>query len=280
MEDDRAFAAVDDDLVAALHLIEKAADAEHRRQVERARHDRGVALGAAEHGGESGDAARIHQRGIGRRQLLGEDHRAFGQRLDRGVRRLGEIAHQARADDADIVDPRREIGIAHLGEARRDLRDLVHHRALGIDALGLDPPLGAAHEARIAEHVKMRVEQIADLFLRRARQGVGLGFQLAQLLGRERDGGGEALELGLDLVLVETVFGNGDIVVGDEDRTDRDAGRDAEAFEPPLGFHRLRTRRSRRRSGPRERRPRAARRDRWRRARSRCPARRRASSAP
>ena len=169
-----------------------------------------------------------------------------GRLLDRGIRRLGEVAHQPRADDADIVDPRREIGIAHLGEALGNLRDLVHHRALGIDALALDPPLGAAHEARIAEHVEMRIEQIADFLLRRAGEVVGLGLQLAQLLGRERDRRGKALELGFDLILVEAIFGHGDIVVGHEDRTDRDAGRDAEAFEPPLGLHRFRTRRSRR----------------------------------
>ncbi len=187
---------------------------------------------------ESGDTARIHQRRIRRRQLLGQDHRTFGQALDRGVRRLRQVAHQPRADDADIIDPRRKIGIAHLGEARRDLRDLVHHRALGVDALALDPPLGAAHKARIAEHVEMRVEQIADFFLRRAGQGVGLGLELAQLLGRERDRRREALELGLDLIFVEVIFGDGDVVIGHKNRTDRDAGRDAETFEPPLGLHR------------------------------------------
>ena len=109
---------------------------------------------AAEHRGETGDAPRIHQRGIGRRKLFGEDHRTFRQILDRGVGRLGEIAHQARADDADIVDARRQISVAHLGKTLGDLGDLVHDGALSIDALGLDATLDAAHEARIREHVQ------------------------------------------------------------------------------------------------------------------------------
>src|SRR5690242_21874784 len=83
MEDDRAFAAIDDNLIAALDLLQEAAHPEYRGKIERARHDRGVALGAAEHRAESGDAARIHQRGIGWAQLLGEDHSAFGQSLQR-----------------------------------------------------------------------------------------------------------------------------------------------------------------------------------------------------
>ena len=40
------------------------------------------AFGAAEHGGETRDAPRIEQRGIGGRQLLGEDDRALGQALE------------------------------------------------------------------------------------------------------------------------------------------------------------------------------------------------------
>ena len=56
-----------------------AGTAEHRRQAERAGDDRGVALGAAELGGEAGDTLRIHQRGVGRGQLVGEDHRSLAQ---------------------------------------------------------------------------------------------------------------------------------------------------------------------------------------------------------
>ena len=66
-------------IAAGSSAVEQAGDAEHRRQAERARHDRGVALGAAELGREAADAARVHQRGIGRRHLLGEDDRAAAQ---------------------------------------------------------------------------------------------------------------------------------------------------------------------------------------------------------
>ena len=50
----------------AARRVEQAGTAEHGRQAERPRHDRGMAVRPAELGREAADPARVHQRGIGR----------------------------------------------------------------------------------------------------------------------------------------------------------------------------------------------------------------------
>ncbi len=84
---------------------------------------------------KAGDALRVHQRGVGRGQLVGEDDRALGHARIGGIGLLDQVADQPRADDADVLGARREIGVAHRGKAAGDLVDLELDRALGVDAL-------------------------------------------------------------------------------------------------------------------------------------------------
>ena len=128
-------------------MLEQAGDGEHRRQAESARDDRGVARGAARLGGEAGDALRVHQRRISRGQLVGKDDRTLGDGRVGDIRFFDQVADQARADDADVLDPRGQIGVAHRGEALGDLVDLDLHGALGIDPRPADALADAAHEA-------------------------------------------------------------------------------------------------------------------------------------
>ena len=183
-------------------VIEQAGDGENRRQAERARHDRGMAFGAAEDGGEPGDALRVHQRGVGRGQLLGEDDGALRHGRIGDVRLLDQIADEPRADDPDVLDPRRQIGIAHRGEALGDLVDLDLDRALGIDPRlarcagrrrGRGASSTASRDARRAGSRPLR---------RRIRASAeALVFSLRSCLQRNRDRLGKTAALGFDLGL-------------------------------------------------------------------------------
>jgi len=186
-----------------------------------------VALGAAEHRRKSGDALRVHEGGVGGGQLLGKDDGALGQHGEGFERRLGQVADQPLADHPDIVEPGREIGIAHAGEALADPGDLGLDRPFGVAPLLGDALIDAAHQARVREHGEMRIEQVAHLLGGGFRQGLRLGLELAQLLHRGRDGGGKARVLGLALVGRDMILGNRGIeMVADMRRPDGDAGRD------------------------------------------------------
>ena len=75
----------------------------------------------------------IHQRGIGRRQLLGDDDAAFRQVREGLVGRLREIADQPVADLADVLGARGEIGIVEL--ARSSARPARSRRCTAASAL-------------------------------------------------------------------------------------------------------------------------------------------------
>ncbi len=123
-----------------------------------------MAVGAAGLCGKTGNALRVHQRGVGRGQLVGEDDGPLRHARIGSVGLFDQVADQPRADDADVLGPRREIRVAHRGKAAGDLVDLELDGALGIDALAADALAGTAHQARIRQHRDMRVEQVADLF--------------------------------------------------------------------------------------------------------------------
>src|SRR5258708_30131640 len=72
----------------------------------------------------------------------------------------------------------------------------------------------------------MRVEQIAHLLGRGVGQALGLALELAQLLDRDRDGGGEAGALLVDGIRLDAVLGNRLIeMVADMGGADGDSGR-------------------------------------------------------
>ena len=282
--DDAALIAVDDQRIAVLDHAQQPGDAEDRRQAEGAGHDGGMALRAAEEGGKAGDRGGIHQRGIGGRQILGDDDRAFRQMGEGGEGCLGQVADQPVADLADVIGTGRDIGIVEGGEFLGDGGDLRLHRGFRIDAVARDAILHPAQHAAAREHLQMRLEQDGDLLGRRPMQPRGLGFELADLLPRRGHGLGEARLLGLDLVGLDLELGHMDGAGFDEMGLPHgDAGGDAHAFEDPLlagtgaalSLHRICVRSDR---GRRPARPRPE--ARLRSPRHRCRRRRRASSAP
>ena len=191
-----------------------------------------MALGPAEHRGEAGDPVGVHQRGIGRAQLLGDDHRALGEVGESLERYCHERAQQAAADVADVLHPGREVFVLHLGEGLGDLGQLLGHRGLGVDGVVGDALVDAAHEARIGQHQGVRVEQVAELLGGAAGQGQGLASQLFDLFAGARHGVDEAFALGLDGARRDGVLGHLEGAwLDDVGRADGDAGGDADAIE-------------------------------------------------
>ena len=88
--------------IARAHGARQARHAEHGRQSQRARHDRGVPLGPALRCGKAADARGIHQCGVGRRDLLGDNDGAGRQAGERLISRSGQVAHEARARLAHV----------------------------------------------------------------------------------------------------------------------------------------------------------------------------------
>ncbi len=194
-----------------------------------------MAVGAAGLGGETGDALRVHQRGVGRGQFVGEDDGTLGHARIGGVGLFDQVADQPRADDADVLGPRREIGVAHRGKAARDLVDFELDGALGVDALMADPLAGAAHQARVRQHRDMRVEQVADLLGGGFGEAGSLGLELAQLFERGVDRLGKAGALGLDLGLGDVALMDREVAALDQvSGADGDARRHAEAGQALL----------------------------------------------
>ena len=188
-----------------------------------------MAVGAAELGGKAGDPPRIHQRGIGRGQLVGENDRALRHARIGDVGLFDQVADEPRADDPDILDPRRQIRVAHRGEALRDLVDLDLDRALGVDPGPANPLVDAAHQARVRQHRHVCIEQVADLLGGGFGKVGGLGFELAQLFQRDRHRFGEAAAFGVDLGFGDMALMHRKLAaVADISRPDGDPRRHAE----------------------------------------------------
>ncbi len=239
IDDDAAALAIDQDPLARLHGARDVGNAQHRRHPEGAGHDRGVALPPARRCGDPDDPVGVQLRGIRRRQFVGDDDRAAGQALQRLAQLAGQVADQPAADLADVFDARRQVGVLHRFEAAADRRDLGLDGRLGIDPVAGDPLGGAAQQPRILEHVKVGVEEIADLLGGDARTFVG---PLADALAKPRDLAAGAHRRVLQALLLAFDLGGRDAVfrhvgnaafphVGD---ADADPRRHAEAVENTL----------------------------------------------
>ena len=223
--------------------IEQTGYRENRRQAERSRNDRGVALGAAGGRRKAGHALRVDQRGIGRGQLFGENDGAVRHGGIGDVGLLDQIADQPRADDPDVLDPRRQVGIAHRREALGDFVDLDLHRALGVDPGAGNALVDAADEARVRQHGKVGIEKVAHFLGGGAGQPRGFRLHLLKLFQRVRHGLGEAVSLGFDFALRDVVLSYRKIAALDDmSRADGNSGGNGEARQSLFGAAALRRR--------------------------------------
>ena len=167
-------------------------------------------LGPALRRGEAADARGVHQCGIGRRNLLGDDDGAGRHARERLIAGAGQVAHEARACLTHIVDFAGEIGILHPGKGLGDLRKLHLNRRLGVDARLPDAGLDAAHEPRAGEHQQVCIEQVSQLTRDLLRQRLGRGLQAMDLRHGKGDRFAEACDFRLHRVILDTVFGHVD----------------------------------------------------------------------
>jgi len=240
IDDDGALRPVDHHRVVRPRMVEQAGDGEYRGEPQGACHDRGVAFGAPKDGGKSGDTLRVHQRSVRRGQFVGEDDGTLRHRRVGRVRLFDQIADEPGSDDPDVIDPGREIGIAHCRKSLSNLIDFELDRTLRIDARLGDAQIDAAHQTRVRQHRKVRIEKIADLLGGGFRQAGRLGLELAQLAQRNRDRLGKAAALPFDLGFREMPLADRDLpALGEMRGTDGDARRNPEAGQPPLGGYRL-----------------------------------------
>ncbi len=102
---------------------------------DRARHNRGVTFGAAQHGGDARNVFGIHQGRIGRRDFFGDDHTAFGRIGKRIIVLLQQMAGQSRTDLAHIIRAGRKIFIIHARKTGFNRGNLLLDRRFGIDPI-------------------------------------------------------------------------------------------------------------------------------------------------
>ena len=240
MDDDPAVRAIDDDRVAVLNVAYQIRHAEHRGKTQRPGHDGGMALRPAQGGRETGDPRRVHQRGVGRRDLLGDDDAVGVQRFEACQIALGQPAHDPIADLSYVLRSRAQIGIVHFGEILGDRCDLGHDRRLGVTPILGDAGFDAADKTRGLQHLPVRIEQIAQLLGRRAVERKGLRLQLSNLTNGARHGLMKPLALLFETIFRHAVLGNVEITRFPQmGPTDGNTGRDTQPFEYLLSSFRL-----------------------------------------
>ena len=121
IEHDLAAERIDDQLVAFAHAIGDARDADHGRNLQRARQDRRMAGRAAEPRDQRRDRRLDQLRGIGRVQVGDHQHRVVEVRRQR--RDVpGELRDDAPADVLDVDRAVAQVVDRRLRQVMRDLR--------------------------------------------------------------------------------------------------------------------------------------------------------------
>ena len=131
-----------------------------------------MAFGSAQGRGRRGDAVGVELCRVGGRQLVGDDHGPGLGLAERFQRLAHQVADDAVADVAHVLDPGGDIGVVHGLEGMDDIGQGFLHGRFGVQALFLNQVLGAAHQARILQHVQIGIEQELHF----AGQGVFLGL--------------------------------------------------------------------------------------------------------
>jgi hypothetical protein len=170
----------------------QAADAHHAGQAELSGDDRGVACRTAESGGQRDDPGRIQAGGVGRREVVGEQHRRRLGHRDAGLPLPGQLGHDAIADVPDVG---RALG-HHAAQAGEQLDELLRRpdrRHLRRGAVA-DSLLDGGEQAAVTGQLRGRVEHLrADAGRRGGPRG--------QSFGNGFGGCGEPVLLGRTLLL-------------------------------------------------------------------------------
>ena len=170
-------------------------DAGDGGQMQTTRQNRGMALAAADHGDETADNIRIHERGIRRGDFLGHDDAADGDGFQCHIFAFQQIAHQTAADIFQIFDAAGQVVVFHGVERLAELGDFLDHGLFGIDAQAADAFGSAARQTGVADQRQMHIQQHDDIFGGFGGQSFGFGLQFQDLLMRFAAGSGKTFQL-------------------------------------------------------------------------------------
>ena len=106
-----------------------------------------MSFSTAHVGGEPGDFAGFHERGIRRCYFRRDDDTALWRHLELLVLRLREAPNNARSDIANILHPRRHIGVVQLGKAADDTGDFRLNGGLRVTPIFLNAVLDTANQS-------------------------------------------------------------------------------------------------------------------------------------
>ena len=125
----------------------------------RARDDRGVRGLAAGVGDQARDRGLVELRGVGRRQVVGDDDRV-GRRLQRPGVAAEQVAQHALAHELDVAAPLAQVLVLDLIEHAADVVDRAAQRPLGVDQLLADVADRRADEVLVVEHHLVRGDDV------------------------------------------------------------------------------------------------------------------------
>ncbi len=206
---------VDDDVVAVADVLGDVLQADHARDLERARQDRRVRGLAADVGAEGHARGAVQVRGVGRRQVVRDDHRAR-RRHRRPHVDAEQVAQDAIAHEVDVAAALAEVVLLDGVEDGLDLLDGAAQRPLGVDLLLADAPPRRIDQVLVVEDELVRLDDV-EVVLALAL-GELLLDALELLVGRA-ERGVEARDLGLDLLVGDVALGRLDATAVDDERT-------------------------------------------------------------
>ena len=231
IDDDQARFAVDEEHVAFLHGLHEPLDADDRRDVERAGHDRGVAGAAALFRDKGEHAAVMQAGGVGRSQVARGDDMGLGGLPDAFGLGAEQLIEHAARHVPDVRRPLAQEVVVHLLEDLDVALGDFLEAELDVEAAAADFLADVIDERDVFEDEQVRVEDRGLGFVELAGDVVA---QLGDLLTGRQQGGLQATDLG---------FGVGDLLAGDDGHaahervggTTGDAGGGGDAPEAYLG---------------------------------------------
>ena len=205
-DDERAVGAIENDRLATMQHRQRAAQAHHGGQAQRACQDGHVRGGGARLGGDGGDALAVELQRERRREIVRDEN---GVRSARHVHRIviGQMQQDGQHTDVHVHQVAHlfaQHGRAVAGEVLTPFEQHEVERLFGAEVLPHERR-GAVHQLLIVEDRELYVED-AGFF------GTGLHFRAgaerAQTFTRLLDGFVQARDFGLDLAVVDEPMAN------------------------------------------------------------------------
>ncbi len=227
---------VDDHDVARANRLERVGHSDDRRDLQRARHDRGVTRPRPDLGHEGDRGLAHHARRVGGGEVARDHNHRLVEARNRGVRFPCERAHQPVAHELDVVPSLEDVGVTPGGVFRpEEARDLVARggdRPLRVLSFVADLLLHELMEHRIAEHQEVRLEDQARCPVPRRRSSRRSGRNVDEALLCPRDGVMDALDLLHHLVRVNVSSREARPHVVEDDRGSHgDSGRPTDSVQ-------------------------------------------------